>query len=99
MIKNPFSFEKKPDKTQNRTVIGLPFHPLALQDVLVIVRKNDGSIDVAGPIHERERCLALMREGMARVINYSERANPSLIQPAQCIPPGPTDVDRMKEGG
>lgn len=82
---------------QNRTVIGLPFHPLALQDVLVVVRKNDGSIDVAGPIDDAARCIQLLREGIARVVQYQDgRKNPTIIHPAQCSLPGMTDVDNLK---
>lgn len=91
MLKNPFSMEPKVDQ-HNRTVIGLPFPPGAMRDVVVVVRKQDGTIDVAGPILDPSRCTQLLREGIARVIQYAERENKALIQPAQFIPPGLRDI-------
>lgn len=84
-----FSVEKQAAaKEPKRTVIGLPFAPENIRQVIIVVEKQNGEIDVAGPIHETETCARLLKAGMARVIQWAETKNKSDIQIHQHWPPG-----------
>lgn len=87
-----FNVEKQAEPQKRRTVVTLPFPPEAVQQLLVVVRKHDGSVDVAGPIEQPETCLKMMKEGMAKVILWNERQNKSAIEVHQHLPPGLKDV-------
>lgn len=88
-----FSVEKRAAaKEPRRTVIGVPFAPEAIRQLVVVVEKQDGSIDVAGPIHETETCVRLLKAGMVRAVDWGEKKNTSVIEVHQQLPPGLRDV-------
>lgn len=84
-----FSVEKQAAaKEPRRTVIGLPFAPESIRQLIIVVEKQDGSIDVAGPIHETETCVRLLKAGMVRAVDWGERKNKAVIEVHQHLPPG-----------
>lgn len=88
--KHPFfSVEKQAaNKEPRRTVIGLPFAPESIRQLIIVVEKQSGEIDVAGPIHETETCVRLLKAGMARAVQWAETKNKGDIQIHQTLPPG-----------
>jgi hypothetical protein len=88
-----FSVEKQAAATEpRRTVVGLPFAPEQIRQLVVVVEKQNGEIDVAGPIHEAETCVRLMKAGMVRVVDYAERTNKADIEIHHTLPPGLRDA-------
>lgn len=89
-----FSVEKKKaaENEPRRTVIVLPFAPEAIRQMVIVVEKQDGSIDVAGPIHETATCVRLLKAGMVRAVEWGERKQPGVIEVHQQLPPGLRDV-------
>lgn len=84
-----FSVEKQAKASEpRRTVIGLPFAPEQIRQLIIVVEKQNGEIDVAGPIHETETCVRLLKAGMARAVQWGEQKQTSDIQIHQTLPPG-----------
>ena len=86
----PFSVDPKVNPSKTRMDVTLPFPPGSIRELIIVVQKQDGSVDVAGPVTDVERCVQLLRQAIVKVVEWNERENKSLIQPAQFIPPGLT---------
>jgi len=88
-MKRPFfNVEKQPIAAQRRTSLTLPFPPDAVSQLCVVIRKPNGDVEVAGPIEQRDACLALLRQGMSKVIAWHERKSKGDIEAHQFMPPG-----------
>jgi len=88
-----FNVEKKAGRPkQKETVIGIPMAPEEIRQVVLVVQKQNGSVEVAGPIDSPEVCIPLLKAGMVKIVDWNERKNKSAIEVCQMIPPGLRDV-------